>query len=413
MHKVNVMVVYSYFIPTGGVEKHILELSKELASHCHKVIIVSLRIDEVLIKTLPPKGLSEPLDEKFIEKPLKGVIIMRINLPRFLVPMKFTKNSKLNILAISKLFGNYICKLINRFDIHIIYACEPIAILATYFALKELKERRNRCNDTPRTVASVHTSWAFKCSLYGKIMSRILTYLDKVIVTNINVCTYERLKSLANNVIFIPNWVDTERFRPRQQIKLRKRRELGIPEDSIVLLYNARFVPVKNPLSTLIAFYVLNKKMPSLNMSLLMIGKGHLRPLIERIVLKLNLVDKVRIMDPLPYNEEYPQIYNLADLFVFTPFHEGVSIVVLEALSSGLPVVYSKMPGIPKDLRKALILADPHNPRDIANKIEKVIKEAAEQPNYIDGKMPYYRKIALKYSAQEILPKLYKEIIKD
>ena len=64
------------------------------------------------------------------------------------------------------------------------------------------------------------------------------------------------------------------------------------------------------------------------------------------------------------------------DLFVLPSlFGEGLPMVVLEAMSAGVPVVATRVEGTPEAIRDGVdgIIADPGDPADLARAIESII----------------------------------------
>ena len=52
----------------------------------------------------------------------------------------------------------------------------------------------------------------------------------------------------------------------------------------------------------------------------------------------------VHLLGPVPY-DQLPELYGSADLFLSTSIYEGLSLSLLEAMSSGLPCIVSDIPG--------------------------------------------------------------------
>jgi len=76
---------------------------------------------------------------------------------------------------------------------------------------------------------------------------------------------------------------------------------------------------------------------------LLFAGDGPLGADLERHVADRGLGSAVKLLGPISY-EEMPRLYRAADLFVLPSRAEGLPRTVLEALSTGVPVVTSDLP---------------------------------------------------------------------
>jgi glycosyltransferase involved in cell wall biosynthesis len=70
-------------------------------------------------------------------------------------------------------------------------------------------------------------------------------------------------------------------------------------------------------------------------------------------------------------DKELPKLYQAADVFAFSTFYEHHPFAVLEALSTGLPVVTTRVGGIPEtiDNGKDGFMVEPFHPEQFADKI--------------------------------------------
>ena len=92
-------------------------------------------------------------------------------------------------------------------------------------------------------------------------------------------------------------------------------------------------------------------------------GRGPLMNELKALSEKLGVADRVILTG---YRNDVIDFYNMADLFVFPSYREGLPVALIEAISSGLPVVASKIrgcsdlleegfePGIVEDVRRAI-----------------------------------------------------------
>jgi glycosyltransferase involved in cell wall biosynthesis len=374
--------------PWGGVEKHIFELADYLKDVCHhNVFILTFKVDQTLLEVLPPEGYKKASNIQLDYKDLIKYNVYLIRLPKHLRILKFlgqiTSTSILSIVLYRALVY-----LIRRKNIDIIYSCEPLAILATSFISFFNRNLRKNIG----LIASIHSSWSFKSSLRRALASKSLRRFDKIVVSTIDITTYKRIREIVESKChFIPNWIDIERFKPQPHLRNEARKLLNLSPSDIVILYNARLVPSKNPINVILAFKLLkNKEIEITNgkrsFKLVMIGAGELKHIVSFLACKLGLEKEVIILDSIPYFDyRYPYIYNIADIFVLVPKHTGFSITALEALASGLPVVYSSVTGVPQDIKNKIICADPDDPNNIMQKILLAYRYARQDNMLMDA----------------------------
>jgi len=152
---------------------------------------------------------------------------------------------------------------------------------------------------------------------------------DRIILTSNAdkkyVCDEYRLE--ASKVEVIPNYIDTEKFSPNNNI---------IPEPGRVC-FVGRLDKIKNLENLFDAIRYLK------GMKLVVVGKG---PEEERLRMKADAEDiSVEFLDRVP-NEELVIEYNKAEICILPSFSEGNPKVLLEAMACGRPVIGSEIEGI-------------------------------------------------------------------
>ena len=129
--------------------------------------------------------------------------------------------------------------------------------------------------------------------------------------------------------IGIPNGVDTRRFRPvRDEERRALRQEFGLG-DGPVVVFVGRLVPVKGVDVLLEAWASVRATIP--DASLVLIGGGP-----EPTSLGDHAAEGIHAPGPV---QDVGPYHRAADVFVLPSFAEGLSIALLEAMASGLPVV--------------------------------------------------------------------------
>jgi glycosyltransferase involved in cell wall biosynthesis len=167
----------------------------------------------------------------------------------------------------------------------------------------------------------------------------------------------------------IHNGVDVDKFKPAAD-KSTAKTELGFnPEDKIILSVGRLYA--RKGLFTLIeSVPMVVKKFK--NAKFVISGKGlsgEMKKLVEHAS-RLGVKDNIIFTGYFP-DEKLPRLYQAADIFAFSTFYEHHPFAVLEALSSGLPVVTTKVGGIPETITdgKNGFLVAPFNAVEFAERI--------------------------------------------
>lgn len=168
-----------------------------------------------------------------------------------------------------------------------------------------------------------------------------------------------------------------ERFRPvevqeEKQKVLRAR--YGLPEQYI--LYVGTIEPRKNLERLVKAFYQFHNENPVSNIKLVLAGGlGWKYEGIFEQIKRLHLADRI-ICTGYVDEQDLPNLYNLALLFVYPSIYEGFGLPPLEAMSCGVPVISSNTSSIPEVVGDAGILVDPYSVNDLAKAMTMVVESS-------------------------------------
>ena len=148
----------------------------------------------------------------------------------------------------------------------------------------------------------------------------------------------------ANRLHLIPNgWVPPEEYLDRDSA----RRELGLPEDRMIIGWIGRLIPIKGCDVFLEALAMLDADTPAWHG--VVVGDGPERAALERQASSLGIGDRVTFAGSVP---EAARIARALDRFVLSSRSEGTPMTILEVLGAGVPVVATAVGGVPELLKR-------------------------------------------------------------
>lgn len=173
--------------------------------------------------------------------------------------------------------------------------------------------------------------------LYYPVEKFMAKYTD--ILITINKEDNEIANKFKTNNIYIPGiGIDCSKYNQARKNRESKRVELGIPNDSIVLLTIGEMIKRKNYETALNAIARIKHK----NFIYLICGNGKLEDHLKEVVEKLGIKEKVYF---LGYRNDIPEICAASDIFIFPSYQEGLPVSMMECMASGLPIVCSSIRG--------------------------------------------------------------------
>ncbi len=164
----------------------------------------------------------------------------------------------------------------------------------------------------------------------------------------------------------IRSGIDLAAFRKTQVNVTAKRAELGFSQDQFLVGMVGALKPQKAPLDYVrVAAQVYRHYK---NVRFLLVGDGELREAVKEEVSRLELEDVFYLVG---WRQDIVEIMKSLDIFVLTSLWEGLPRVYLEALSSGIPVVGTRVDGAAEVIQHDIngMLAEPGDIPALANAV--------------------------------------------
>lgn len=221
----------------------------------------------------------------------------------------------------------------------IIHCHTPVGAMLTRIAAK--KARKNGS----KVIYSAHGFHFYKGAplknwlLYYPVEWLCAHWTDTLITINKEDYALARKRMHAKRVEYVPGvGIDVDRFANAVVDRAVKRREIGVPEDACLLLSVGELNENKNHQVVIRALAQLDDK----SIHYAIAGQGDMRERLQILAEQLGVEGQVHL---LGYRTDVAELYKTADAYVLPSIREGLNVSVMEALSSGLPVICSKIRG--------------------------------------------------------------------
>jgi len=209
--------------------------------------------------------------------------------------------------------------------------------------------------------SDVYFPWKFK-----KIISKMVFNSADAIIALTDDMRNELKKYCKKDIIVIPNGIDLEKFKGFSKQAVRDKFKIHFNKKVILFVGNLR--SVKGIDYLIGAMNSIKEKVPEA--VLLLVGDGEQKKELEEMVKHLNLEENI-IFSGKVLNKYIPEYMSASDIFVLPSLSEGFPMVILEAMASGLPIVATKVGGIPEVVKDGEngLLVEPKNSKQIAEKV--------------------------------------------
>jgi glycosyltransferase involved in cell wall biosynthesis len=157
--------------------------------------------------------------------------------------------------------------------------------------------------------------------------------------------------------------------------RARQRQALGATRDDVVLIYMARFWPEKAHDNLLEGFSQLLQRHPEVRLWLPGVG-----PELEKIRQLVGSTNVSSRVDFLGFYPDPDRLLALSDIQVHPSDDEGVALAICAGMNAGLPIVASRVGGLPEVLKDGTnsILIPPRSPAALADEVSRLIENPGE-----------------------------------
>jgi len=295
-----IAIIVNLFPPKwiAGTEIATYQMAEHLAKRGHNVHIIT-SLDDDLIENSYEKGFH-----------IHRIPVRRI---RFFLEV---------------FFWAHIFRIIKKIDPDIVHAQNLIFATPALISKKLLK--------IPYVVWG-QGSDVYLQNWFIKLVSKtIIKNADSVIALTNNMKMV--MQTIYNrDIAVIPNGINIENY--RDELDEHKRENSGKR-----ILFVGRLDPVKGVQYLLKAMEIVCEVLP--DAKLILVGDGEEREKLECLTNSLGMRDRVQFVGRIPH-EKIPDYLYQADIFVLPSLSEGLAIVILEAMACGLPIVATRVGGVP------------------------------------------------------------------
>jgi glycosyltransferase involved in cell wall biosynthesis len=375
------LVNHSFPPQIGGGETHIYLLAKGFAEMGHDVLVVTGGEDSAVIKFKEGFTVAKIRHFRDFEKGKVSFCMVLDDLARIFLKRKF--------------------------DVVHIHNFMPGLAYASIASLVKTKKTMFTFHSTPipeegkiigqfrnYEVEKSFASFVIKLPFYDTLICPSKYYYDWALKLGAN---KERIKLVYHGV-------NEEDFVLDKSDKWMER--YGFVEDDFVILCPARMIKRKGIIDLVKAIENVNDAHVKLFIpTSIQNGSLDYLDLVNRYVESNNLSDRVKIVVDKVSLELMPQIFASCDVCVLPSHIEGLGIVLLEAMASGIPVIGSNTFGINEVIKDGVngLLVNPKDPLDLAEKILQIRNNSMLVNKLIDGgKCSVRRKFSLRMQLESL-----------
>lgn len=175
--------------------------------------------------------------------------------------------------------------------------------------------------------------------------------------------------------------IDVDDATPHPDERHQARAALGLDSHAVVSLTVANLRRNKDYPTLLRAAAIVVKRNPDVRF--LSVGQGPLTQEMQALHAELGLGERFQF---LGFRRDIRALMAAADVFTLSSIHEGLPVAVMEAFAAGLPVIATRVGGVPSQVRDGVegILVESGRPQELADAILALATDDARRADLAD-----------------------------
>ena len=305
--------------------------------------------------------------------------------------------------------ANKLVEVSREFDLDIIHAHYAIPHAAAAYLAKQILSASG-AKKVPRVITTLHgtdVTLIGSDPSYSETAAFCIDQSDGVtaVSDSLREDTYREMP-VRGEIRVIPNFLDCQYHRRLPDERLGARYRAGDPSTKLVV-HVSNFRPVKRAAAVVEIFRRIRERVPA---RLLLVGDGPDLSRVCRLARETGLGDAVQ---PLGEQELVVPILSVADLFLLPSTQESFGLAALEAMACEVPVVASRVGGLPEVIE--------HGVSGFLHPVEDLSAMAASAVNLLTDpdlhqrvRAAGWRTVQERFCADEVVPRyeaFYREVL--
>lgn len=261
------------------------------------------------------------------EEPPEGGLLSRFEAAGVTVS-RFPKRPGFDVRLTAELFAHF-----RREAFDVVHTHNPLPLIYAALPAKAAGARVVHTKHGPHP-ARAHRLWLRR---FGSLA------VDAFVAVSDDTASFasEHWEVRLRKLHVVQNGIDVERFVGQADRRLRQRTSWGIEDDTLVFGTVGRMAPVKNHALLLRAAAPLLGPL----CRLVIAGDGPERASTEALIQELQVARWVHVLGAI---DDVPSVLAGIDVFALSSHVEGLPLAVMEAMACSLPVVATRVGGVPK-----------------------------------------------------------------
>ncbi|MCK4835328.1 MAG: N-acetyl-alpha-D-glucosaminyl L-malate synthase BshA [Candidatus Aminicenantes bacterium] len=288
--------------------------------------------------------------------------------------------------------ASQLSEIILENDIQVIHSHYALPHAVAALLARDISGRKVKCvttlHGTDITIVGAHPSM-MNITRYAIKNSDLVTAVSNSLRRE----TEEKLGIEKGKIRTIYNFVNTRDFNPGL-----KKIELAHCKDRTMILHISNLRPVKAPLDVIKIFHGILQRV-DLNLGLCILGEGPMQSGMMRLARDLEIEDRVNFLGA--FNDLGPVIVS-SRLMLLPSLQESFGLVALESMACGVPVVASRVGGLPEVIEDGInsCLFESGN---LDEAIEKSVDLLNDQKGYLKMSQQAVKTATKTFSQEKII----------